>query len=334
MDNFVFYDAAFIRSLVKARHGEIRLGERVIACPDGTPKELSVILKNSTAPYVLLGIPEDIGIRANSGVAGASTTWFAVLQSWLNFQSNGHLHGDEVLLLGHFEFQEPGDQSLETLRQLTSVIDQQVSEVVQQIFKAGKTPVVIGGGHNNAFPILHAWKTAHPHPLNVVNIDAHADLRSAEEGRHSGNGFSTALEKGFLNEYLIFGLQKYFINTYIEQLISSDYRIRAVYFDDLLLSEAMPSESFKKATASLNGSWGLELDVDSIAGFLSSAVSPSGFKLEEVRKMLLQSTRRWCYFHVCEGAVQLSDGREDPLTAKGIALILSDFMVSQKHLKH
>ena len=61
-------------------------------------------LRQSDARFVLLGIPEDIGVRANLGQAGADTGWLAFLQSFLNMQSNDFLDGHEMMLLGHFDF--------------------------------------------------------------------------------------------------------------------------------------------------------------------------------------------------------------------------------------
>lgn len=75
-------------------------------------------------------------------------------------------------------------------------IDAVVAETVKKILSAGKIPITIGGGHNNAFGIIKGASEAFEKPVNVLNIDAHTDLRKLEH-RHSGNGFSFALKKGF-----------------------------------------------------------------------------------------------------------------------------------------
>ena len=71
-----------------------------------------------------------------------------------------------------------------------------------QIVLADKKPIIIGGGHNNAYGNIKGTSLAIGEPINVINFDAHSDFRP-EEGRHSGNGFSYAYTEGFLNYYFI-----------------------------------------------------------------------------------------------------------------------------------
>src|SRR6187549_1696989 len=99
MKHFRFYSKADILSLTRVRRFETRLGERIrYLKPDG---EWPDVLQSSTARYVLVGIPEDIGIKANHGVGGADTNWLPFLSAFLNTQSNDFLTGEEILLLGH-----------------------------------------------------------------------------------------------------------------------------------------------------------------------------------------------------------------------------------------
>ena len=87
----------------------------------------------------------------------------AALRTLLNIQSNPYLKGNEILVLGHFEIDEPADQSITGLRQKTNEIDALVYPVIQKIVAAGKIPIVIGGGHNNAAPIIAEL------PLHSIN---------------------------------------------------------------------------------------------------------------------------------------------------------------------
>ena len=73
--------------------------------------------------------------------------------------------------------------------------------------QAGLEPVVIGGGHNNAFGLLRALSTFHHAGVAAVNLDPHCDFRPLE-GRHSGNSFSYAASQGYLNRYHILGLHE------------------------------------------------------------------------------------------------------------------------------
>ena len=63
MKHFKFYSKEDILSLTKVRRFETRMGERVQYLKKES--EWPEVLQQSSAKYVLLGIPEDIGIKAN-----------------------------------------------------------------------------------------------------------------------------------------------------------------------------------------------------------------------------------------------------------------------------
>lgn len=321
MDRFKIYTQGDVLNLVNQRTGETKMGEMVLVASSIDD------IANSTAKFVLLGIPEDIGVRANLGIAGAKTAWQAALKSLLNIQSNPFLVGDEILVLGHFEIDEPTDTGLHGLREKVNQIDGLVYPIIQKIVNAGKIPIVIGGGHNNAFPIIAGASLGNGNKkMNVVNIDAHADLRDRTEGRHSGNGFSTAIGSGYLNQYQIFGLQQNYVNQNLPSEIASNLNTTAFYFEDLLQSEKSIVENFTEFTANLQEPCGLEIDLDSIENVLSSAQTSSGFALNDIRKILMSNTKNYSYLHICEGATQLADGRKDLTTGKTIAYLVIDFV--------
>ncbi|MCB0455984.1 MAG: arginase, partial [Aequorivita sp.] len=86
-----------IVSFIKKRAGETKFGEKVNFV------ETLQDLKNHSAKYVLLGIPEDIGVRANYGNAGTSKAWEATLGSLLNIQYNHLTNAENVILLGEID---------------------------------------------------------------------------------------------------------------------------------------------------------------------------------------------------------------------------------------
>ena len=53
--------------------------------------------------FAIVGVPEDIGVRANLGRAGARDGWAAFLPAFAAMQSNATLRGEGVVLLGHVE---------------------------------------------------------------------------------------------------------------------------------------------------------------------------------------------------------------------------------------
>jgi len=209
------YTRAILDTFISKRKGETKFGEKVKTLD--TKIELVEQLRESKASYVLLGIPEDIGILANRGKSGATTAWKAALTALLNIQDNKHNKAKRVLVLGHLDFSEQLeiarnlDATSETyyndLSALVEVIDSEVAYLIFQITKAGKKPIIIGGGHNNAYGNIKGSALGHHEAINVVNFDAHTDFR-ALEGRHSGNGFSYAFKKDFLHKYFMFGLHE------------------------------------------------------------------------------------------------------------------------------
>lgn len=319
MDGLRIYSSDDVLKLVNIRNGETKVGERV-----GVVSSLED-LNTSKASFVLLGIPEDIGVRANCGLPGASTAWTPALRALLNTQSNRFLDGSELCVLGHFEFTEPKNDSIERLQQKVSEIDEAVSACIVKVISSGKIPIVIGGGHNNAYPIIKGLALAKKEAIDVVNIDAHADLRKPI-GRHSGNSFSYALKDGYMAKYGIFGLHQNYNNTAILKEIETNEKIQAVFFDDILLTKSLLS-SWNQLIDDFDVP-GLEIDLDSIENFLSSASTPSGFSLNEIRRLILGSSKQFAYLHICEGASEMQDGRTSPSTGKSIAYLITDFLKS------
>ncbi|MBC8987142.1 formimidoylglutamase [Pedobacter sp. N36a] len=329
MEALKTYDKANISALVNSREGETKIGEQVL------PFSGWEQLKDSPAHFVLLGIPEDIGIRANHGIAGAATAWIPALKALLNTQSTLFLSGNELMVLGHFEFPDPENTHSKNIRlentrleNAVAEIDEQVYPVIQKIIAAGKTPIIIGGGHNNAYPILKGCALGLKKTMDVLNIDAHADLRPAK-GRHSGNGFSYALKHGFLRRYSIFGLHQNYNSSSILTEISQNPNINAVFFDDLLAADHSYLMELHPLLSVLTNPTGLEIDLDCIENVLSSAFTPSGFQLNDIRKIILQTKKKFAYMHVCEAAAKMSDGRESSATAKTIAYLVTDFIKAQ-----
>ena len=93
------------------------------------------------------------------------------------------------------------------MRDLCSQIDQLSVPILKQIFDCGLEPIVIGGGHNNSYPILKALSQSTGDKVCAINLDPHADFR-APEGRHSGNGFSYAHKDGILHDYHVVALHE------------------------------------------------------------------------------------------------------------------------------
>ena len=319
MDGLQIYTSKDILKLVNIRSGETKLGQCVEVV---TSLET---LNTSKARFVLVGIPEDIGVRANYGLAGAATAWHPTLKALLNTQSNHFLNGSDLIVLGHFEFADSQNNTIEELERKVTEIDGEVCACIIKIIAAGKIPIIVGGGHNNAYPIIRALFLVKGESVEIINIDAHADLREPI-GRHSGNSFSYALKEGYIAKYGIFGLHQNYNNAAILSQVKENKKITAVFFDDILLSDN--TATLWNQLISQFNTPGLEIDLDSIENVLSSAATPSGFSLNEVRKFILSSSKQFAYLHICEGASTMKDGRTSSFTGKSIAYLITDFLKS------
>lgn len=325
MAKLKYYQAKQVDILLSRRPGETKFGEKI------TFIKSEEDLSQCPSKFVLFGIPEDIGVRANYGVAGTKDAWQACLKSLLNVQANAYTHPDQLLLLGEidcteelqkaslFEISDPN--YLTKLGELVERIDEEVSRVVKMILSAGKIPIIIGGGHNNAYGNLKGASEALGGPVNVLNIDAHTDLRQLEH-RHSGNGFSSAKFKGYLNRYGVFGLHPNYTPQYIFEALDASEEYQYFLFDDLQKADKY-AEFVQAIEFVASGPFGLEIDCDAIAGFPSSAISPSGFSLEEVRGFvkLAANDKECIYLHLCEAA----PGDTYP-TGKALSFLITDFI--------
>lgn len=323
MDKLILYKDSDLLGMTHIREGEVKLGQKLASI--GHLDDLA----QHPSRFVLIGIPEDIGIRANGGKAGASATWNHTIKAFCNIQHTEKLLGEQVLALGYLDFSEElalaEKAAVEQLRALTAQIDEVVTEVLVHIFEAGKIPLVVGGGHNNAYPILKALSLVNKKPVNTINVDAHADFRLLE-GRHSGNGFSYAFEEGYLNKYALIGLHENYNSQYlIDQLKGHPDRISYTFFEDILQQKTPLFAAFEKALQFTDGLCGLEIDMDSVANLAASAATPSGFTAEEIRALLYQTKgKKIAYLHLCEASAS-----ENNLVSKLLAYLLSDFIKAQ-----
>ncbi|MBS1604335.1 MAG: arginase family protein, partial [Bacteroidetes bacterium] len=235
MSQLKVYSKSDILAFTKVRKFETRLGEEVLTVAD--PGNIAASIERSPAEYVLVGIPEDIGVRANGGQGAAAKAgaghgdprmaWWDFLTDFLNIQSNDFLVGSSVLALGHFDFSDIGrlveanasgpEEKLDAYRHSVHTIDEAVEPLIRIITAAGKIPIVIGGGHNNAYPLikgaakgLHKAGLTNLAQINAVNLDAHPEFNPIE-GRHSANGFRNTEEDSFLEKYCVIGVQESFL---------------------------------------------------------------------------------------------------------------------------
>ena len=179
MQNLKVYSSTDLNSLVKTRTGETKFGEDVQLLTNYT--NIYERLYDLDVDYVIFGVCEDIGVMANFGISGSYKAWDAAIKVLLNTQSNAYINATRVLILGHLDYSQQLKEvkndnltlntKVELARKYTEIIDANVSNVVSQIVKAGKIPIIIGGGHNNAYGNIKGTAEAIGTTINAVILN-------------------------------------------------------------------------------------------------------------------------------------------------------------------
>lgn len=338
MENLIPFTSSDLAKITNHRSGEIKFGEKMLTVPKNTGA--TTFLTLCEAKYVLVGIPEDIGVRANLGRPGTHSAWASTLKSIANIQNNRFCKGSRILILGQVDVAEEMEMAEKLdyhnsedrlqLSKLVEKIDKNVTHIICTIVKSGKIPIIIGGGHNNAYGNIKGTALAKGKAINAINFDAHSDFRILE-GRHSGNGFSYAYEEGFLRRYFIFGLHESYTSKSVLDLIKkTDERVKYNTYDSIKINK---TKSFEDELANglnhvKNTAFGLEIDLDALPNVASSAMTLSGFSVEEVRHFIhfFGKSQNAAYLHICEGAPDLAEEKNNHLIGKLIAYLVTDFI--------
>jgi formiminoglutamase len=164
------------------RPDDLRLGE-VVEFWRGDPAAL-----RSGRP-VLIGFPQDEGVRRNGGRVGAAEAPREI-RRWLyrlvpyDCETDTDLGALALLDLGNIRITGSLEETQTALGQ-----------VVGAVLTCGALPIVLGGGHETAYGHYLGYVAA-GRPVGVVNIDAHLDVRPLIDGKgHSGSPFRQMMEQ-------------------------------------------------------------------------------------------------------------------------------------------
>ena len=231
----------------------------------------------SASNVVILGCPQDEGVRRNRGRVGAAEAPDAIRRQFYKLTTFN-------LKLKVFDL---GDVRLGT--SLEETHDTQI-EVVSQILRDGKRIIILGGGNDISYADGSAMAAVYGNKNWIgVNIDAQLDVRLAEE-RNSGTPYRQLLDEGLLNPTLFYevGYQSHFTSPiyydYIRSLgvhrISVE-QLRSRAEADLELKE-MIRQKFIGHSSSLSTFFGFDIDaLRSADAPGTSAPSPLGLRAGE-----------------------------------------------------
>src|SRR5262249_20635154 len=134
---------------------------------------------------VIVGFPQDEGVRRNFGRLGAAQGPRAIRSALWRLVTTDCTTGS-VLDLARDPPLDIGDirigGSLEHSQESLGI-------VVSEILQAGAVPVVLGGGHETAYGHYLGYVYANK-KVGIINLDAHLDVRPLIDGQgHSGSPF-------------------------------------------------------------------------------------------------------------------------------------------------
>jgi len=152
---------------------DVRLGEVVRTAPADYPG----------AQVVIVGCPQDEGVRRNGGRAGAAAAPTEIRRALYKLSINS-IESVRLFDLGDIVIQ-PTLEETHDLHQ----------RVVRQIVEDGKRLIVLGGGNDIAYPDCAGLVQAGHSDALAFNIDAHLDVR-ADPIRNSGTPYRQLLEEG------------------------------------------------------------------------------------------------------------------------------------------
>lgn len=151
-----------------------RLGEIVSVDPN----------QYRAADIVILGCPQDEGVRRNQGRLGAAKAPDEIRRALYRLVAPDPLH---ITVL------DIGDTPIQTTLEATH--DRHTS-IVQQVVQDGKQIISLGGGNDVAYADCAGLAKAVASVL-AINVDAHFDVR-ADEISNSGTPYRQLLEEGYV----------------------------------------------------------------------------------------------------------------------------------------
>ncbi|CUU02634.1 formiminoglutamase [Candidatus Kryptobacter tengchongensis] len=251
------------------------------------PRMGDLVLKDrenfSNVDVAIIGVPQDEGVKRNMGRTGASKAPDQVRKYFyrltpFNFKFKNQITKLRIFDLGNLRV----DGSLEQ-------IHERLAFVVGELVKAGILPIVIGGGHDIAFPDYCGFAGNFGKGKRaVINIDTHLDVRELQP-RNSGTPFRQILESEFKPDKMFeIGIQNYANSIYhFEYALKNGVKIFTL--DEIrekgidLVLDILKNELLGHVVH-------LSFDMDSVRNADAPGVSatyPDGLKAEEVLKIAL-----------------------------------------------
>lgn len=294
---------------------------------DGNDPRLGEMVRTAPADFaaaqvVILGCPQDEGVRRNGGRVGAAQAPTEIRR---------YLYRLTVTHLEQLRLFDLGDTLIQPTLEATHELHQQVG---QAVLGAGKTLIVLGGGNDISYPDCAALAQVADRDVLAFNLDAHYDVR-ADQPRHSGTPYRQLLSEGWLQPQHFYEMgHQPFANSpvYTQYLIEQGvhrFPLRQLHETGLLTVFA----NLLQQTSNQAIFWGIDLDVVCAAEAPGvSAPNPLGISGAELCQLteLAGADPRTRLIEFSEVNPNYDvDGRTARLTAVAIYYFLSGLLRAQ-----
>ena len=203
-----------------------------------------------TAQVVIVGCPQDEGVRRNKGRPGAAQGPTEIRRALYRMTVNG---------LEALGLCDAGDTTPQATLEDTHAAHRRV---VERLLADGKRVLVLGGGNDISYPDCAAL-AQHSGDVLAFNVDAHFDVRPNAE-RNSGTPYRQLLEEGLLQPKRLFELASQpFCNAAEHAQYLNDKGAHVVPLDALRATGAarVVRRALREAEKAKAVFWGLDLDV-------------------------------------------------------------------------
>jgi formiminoglutamase len=220
---------------------------------------------------VIVGSPQDEGVKRNKGRAGAAKAPDEIRAALYKLVVSKNIKSLKVFDLGNLKT----NQSLEE-------IHSSQEEVIYSLLKDNKKIIMLGGGNDISYPDCKALSRFNKKIL-ALNIDSHFDVRS-NSPRNSGTSYRMLLEEKLINgkDFFEIGIKDFASSAAHEKYLKTK-GAHIIFYNDLKKKSIEKTlKEILAAHKSKNIFWGFDMDsVKSSEAPGVSAPSPLGLTADQ-----------------------------------------------------
>jgi len=270
-----------------------------------------------SAQFVLIGCPQDEGVKRNQGRPGARRSPEEIRRSLYRLAATEALQNLDIFDLGDVLLGYSLEKTHLKLR-----------KVVRQVLEDDKMPIILGGGNDISYPDCAALSDVKS-DLLVFNIDKHFDVRELHP-RNSGTAYRQLLEEGLIapENFYEMGSEE-FANSPVYRDYLKDKGVQVFSLDDLR-SEGIETvfQTIIHKTDHKAIFWGFDLDAvrDADAPGVSAGY-PTGLTAKEAMD-IMEIAGKETASGVLEFTEVNPDVDIDNRTSKLVAILIHTFLSS------